>query len=270
MKNMESNSKKICNACGTQYNTRDVKYNHCPICDDERQYIPEEGQTWTTHEELLKSKSVQIKYINNSIYELTVLPSFAIGQRAFLILSESGNILWDCIPLLDESTIAFINSKGGLKEIAISHPHFYSNMENWASTFNCPIYIHEKDNEWVPKSEAINLWSGVEINLRDGIKIINTGGHFPGACILQVPFLSTKSTVFCGDSLYISRNKMHIAIMYSFPNQIPLPVSEIKRIRHLLKKYQFDCLYGAFLFQNLTSDVKNIIEKSMDINIRKE
>lgn len=268
MKNMESNSKKICETCGTQFRAVEIKDNHCPICDDDRQYVPESGQTWTTHEELLNARSVQIKSISNSFYELTILPSFAIGQRAFLILSESGNILWDCIPLLDESTIAFINSKGGLKAIAISHPHYYSNMQTWASTFNCPVYIHEKDKEWVPKSDAINLWGNEEKELWDGIKIINTGGHFPGSCILHVPFLSENGTVFCGDSLYPSRSKKYIAIMYSYPNQIPLPVSEIQRIRHLLEKNQFDTVYGAFSFQNLTSDVQNILERSMEINMR--
>lgn len=270
MKILERLSKKICNACGTQYNIDEIKDNHCTICDDDRQYIPENGQTWTNHDELLNTRSVQIKCIHSNLYELTILPSFAIGQRAFLILSKSGNILWDCIPLLDESTIAFIKSKGGLKAIAISHPHYYSNMLTWASTFNCPVYIHKKDKEWTPKSDTINLWIGEKMNLWDGIKIINIGGHFPGACILYVPFFSENKTVFCGDSLFISRSKRHIAIMYSYPNQIPLPISEIQRIRHLLKKCQFDTLYGAFSFQNLTSNVKIILETSMDINMRKE
>lgn len=267
---MESNSKKICEACGTEYDPKDIIDNHCKICDDDRQYIPESGQTWTTQEELLSVRSVQIKCISNNLYELTILPSFAIGQRAFLILSESGNMLWDCIPLLDESTIAFIKSKGGLKAIAISHPHYYSNMLTWASAFNCPVYIHNKDKAWAPKSDAINLWRGEEKNLWNGIKIINTGGHFPGACILYIPFFSEKGTVFCGDSLFISRSKRHIAIMYSYPNQIPLPISEIERIKDLLKKYEFDTLYGAFSFQSLISNVKTILETSMNVNMRKE
>lgn len=56
--------------------------------------------------------------------------------------------------------------------------------------------------------------------------------------------------------------------MYSYPNHIPLPVSEIERIRQLLGKYQFDTLYRAFSFQNLASDVQNILERSMEINRR--
>lgn len=261
-------SKRICNACGTEFWLSEIKDNHCKICDDDRQYVPQTGQTWTTHEDLLKIKSVQIKPVRNDLFELTVLPHFAIGQRAFLVLSEHGNILWDCIPVLDESTVAFINSKGGLKAIGISHPHYYSNMTTWATVFNCPVYIHEKDQEWTHEKIHIHFWKGVEMPLWDGITIINTGGHFPGACVLLVPSLSEKGTLLCSDSLQISRSKKFISIMYSYPNQIPLPVSEISRIKSLMRSYQFDTLYGAFGFQNVTSDVEQLLEYSFEINVR--
>lgn len=258
---------KICNACGTYYKTSEVKDNRCLICEDDRQYVPQTGQAWTTPEALQLSRSVQVKKVSPDLYELTIMPAFAIGQRAFLILTESGNILWDCIPLLDEGIRAFIQSKGGLRAIAISHPHYYSNMQTWASTFNCPVYIHEKDKMWLPGGKDINLWSGEEIELWSGIKIINTGGHFPGSCILYVPFLSRLGTLFAGDSLFISKSQRHISIMYSYPNVIPLPRNEIQRIWQLLQKYKFDKMYGAFSFQNLTHKVQNILKRSMEINI---
>ena len=34
------------------------------------------------------------------------------------------------VPLSDEPAIEFIKSKGGLKAIAFSHPHFYSDENN--------------------------------------------------------------------------------------------------------------------------------------------
>ena len=33
--------------------------------------------------------------------------------------------------MLDSATIALINGLGGLKAIAISHPHFYTTMVEW-------------------------------------------------------------------------------------------------------------------------------------------
>ena len=42
----------ICNTCGTQYAPSDKPPAACPICDDERQYVPPTGQAWTTLEAL--------------------------------------------------------------------------------------------------------------------------------------------------------------------------------------------------------------------------
>jgi glyoxylase-like metal-dependent hydrolase (beta-lactamase superfamily II) len=53
-------------------------------------------------------------------------PQLAIGQSAYLVRTPEGNVLWDCITYLDDETIEAIKGLGGLKAIAISHPHFYS------------------------------------------------------------------------------------------------------------------------------------------------
>jgi glyoxylase-like metal-dependent hydrolase (beta-lactamase superfamily II) len=53
-------------------------------------------------------------------------PQVAIGQSAYLVRTPEGNILWDCISYLDDETIEAIKGLGGIKAIAISHPHFFS------------------------------------------------------------------------------------------------------------------------------------------------
>ena len=254
----------ICTACGTQYNVEEIKDNHCKICDDARQYVPATGQEWISPGDLQKDHAVQVRQVYDNLYSLTVLPSFAIGQRAFLVLSPNGNVLWDCIPLLDEETEAFINSKGGLKAIAISHPHYYSNVEEWAEAFDCPVFIHKKDEEWAPKFDDLVLWEGEEKALWDGIKMINIGGHFPGSCILHVPSLSANGTIFCGDSLYISRSRKHVSVMYSYPNHIPVASSEIERIAQMLANIPFDRMYGAFPYQHLTENVSCLLHQSIE------
>ena len=64
-------------------------------------------------------------------------PAFAIGQRALLLRTAGGNVLWDCIAL-DAATVTLIKGLGGIKAIAISHPHFYTTMVEWARAFDCP------------------------------------------------------------------------------------------------------------------------------------
>ena len=45
----------ICTACGTQYSDSPQHPAQCVICEEERQYVPPRGQTWTTLEALSKS-----------------------------------------------------------------------------------------------------------------------------------------------------------------------------------------------------------------------
>ena len=259
-----SKMKKICTACGTQF-PESYSEELCAICTEERQYIPIAGQNWTTHDQLLRDHTTQIVQLNESLYEIVVTPKFAIGQRAFLITSKNGNILWDCIPLLDQNVIDFINQKGGLKAIAISHPHYYSNMNDWAELFSCTIYIHRNDESYISdKGKRIMLWEGNEFPLWDNIKIINIGGHFAGSSILLNKNMSDKGTVLCGDTMYLSPSMKHFAIMYSYPNRIPLPVSEIRRIKKRFEELDFDAVYGFYSYQNLVKDAKLILNKSID------
>jgi len=258
------NQKVICEACGTQFPNVENAPESCPICSDDRQYVPESGQTWTNLEDLSKNHRIAIRKIDERLYELKMSPSFAIGQRALLVLAPEGNVLWDCIPLLDEPTIEFIKSKGGLKIIAFSHPHFYSTMNDWAEIFDCPIYIHQNDEKWIfSKGVRVNLWSGIENQLWDGMKIINIGGHFPGSSILHVPFLSPEGVILCGDTFVISPSKQHVASMHSYPNKIPLPLEEIRRIKERMRDLHFDTLHSWIDSQSIYSDAKMILENSL-------
>lgn len=259
----ETKMKKLCTACGTQF-PESYQKDLCAICTEERQYIPATGQSWTTHENLLKTHKIRIVKINENLYEIVITPKFAIGQRAFLVLSKEGNILWDCIPLLDQNIIDFINQKGGIKAIAISHPHYYSNMNDWAQQFDCPIYIHNRDKDYISDhGKYIRLWSDKSLQLWDNISIENIGGHFDGSSVLLSRNLSKEGTLLCGDTMYLSPSMKHFAIMYSYPNRMPLPKSEILRIKDRLNELNFDTVYGFYSYQNLTTDVKKILDNSI-------
>ena len=255
---------KTCATCGTAYPIN-IAPKTCITCLDERQWVPQEGQKWVSHSKLLKTHSVKLNRIQENLYELTINPKFAIGQRAMLVLSEHGNILWDCIPLLDEMTIEFIKAKGGLRAIAFSHPHFYSNMNEWADVFDCPILIHKNDAEHIMvKGNHITLWEGNELELWDKMKLFLIGGHFAGSSLLHVPHLSKKGSIICGDTLYLSPNKQHFSVVWSSPNRMPLPLKEMRRIQARLEHITFDAFYGYISTQNLTHKVKEVLKKSFE------
>jgi hypothetical protein len=252
----------ICSTCGTQYAA--INQQICFICSDERQYIPQQGQSWTTQSQLVKKHKVDVLKLEENLFQLTVTPQFAIGQRSLLLLSPGGNILWDCIPLLDETTIKLIRSFGGLKAIAISHPHFFSNMNQWATEFDCPVFIHAKDKDWIfNKGDHITLWEGEQNHLWDEISIINLGGHFPGSSILYATKASAGGLVLTGDTVLASVDNKHISVMYSYPNRIPLPVKEVQDILGRLSAIDFDRLYSAFPNLGIKENVKAILRSSI-------
>jgi glyoxylase-like metal-dependent hydrolase (beta-lactamase superfamily II) len=112
------------------------------------------------------------------------------------------------------------------------------------------------------KGEHIRLWQGDEMDLWDDMRIICIGGHFAGSSILHVPFLSKEGAIICGDTLFISPSKKHFSAVYSSPNRIPLPLTEIHRIKKRFDNIPFDSFYGYINIQNLDVDVKEILEKS--------
>jgi glyoxylase-like metal-dependent hydrolase (beta-lactamase superfamily II) len=256
------NKQIICSTCGTYYPLNDHP-ELCTICSDERQYIPATGQSWTMPSHLHRKHSIKLNKIKDRLYEIEINPMFAIGQRALLVLSEQGNVLWDCIPMLDEMTIEFIKSKGGLKAIAFSHPHYYSNMNDWAAVFDCPVFIHKNDaGHIMVKGKHIQLWEGDALDLWDGMKLHCIGGHFAGSSILHVPFLSNEGAILCGDTLFLSPGKKHFSVAWSFPNRMPLPREEMKKVKDRFDRIAFDEFYGYVKTQNLSHAVKEIFERS--------
>ena len=139
----------ICTACGMQYPESASAPAQCIICEEERQYVPPRGQTWTTLEALLQGHMNAVHEYDTGLIGLASQPSFAIGQRALLVRTQGGNVLWDCIATLDPATVSMIKGLGGLKAIAISHPHFYTTMVEWAHAFDCPIHLNAADRDWI-------------------------------------------------------------------------------------------------------------------------
>src|SRR5262245_60835491 len=125
----------VCCTCGTQYPHSDGPPTSCRICSDERQYVGLNGQQWTSVEDLQKDHHNEFHSCEPDLTAIFTRPAFAINQRAFLLQTAGGNILWDCITLLDDATMQFMRARGGLAAIAISHPHYYTTMVEWSRAF---------------------------------------------------------------------------------------------------------------------------------------
>lgn len=118
----------ICETCGTQFAASENEPAACPVCLDERQYVGHDGQRWTTLDALRRTHRNVIAEAEPNLHTIHPQPKAGIGQRAFVVRTPAGNLLWDCVPPLDDATIAAVNALGDLAGIAISHPHYYSTI----------------------------------------------------------------------------------------------------------------------------------------------
>ena len=251
----------LCNACGTSYAVDTATPECCKICLDERQYVPVTGQQWIHRDQLTATHRNQWTLHQDKLFSLQTVPDFAIGQRAFIIQTPEGNILWDCIACLDDASKALIHALGGLSAIALSHPHYYTTMQDWAAEFNAPIYLHSDDQQWIMRSSpAIKLWQGESLSLTSQIRLVRLGGHFAGGSVLH--WETEEGVLLAGDIIQVTPGADGVSFMWSYPNLLPLSAHSVRSISDRLAPLPFSRIYGAFSGQDILQQGNDIVRRS--------
>jgi hypothetical protein len=260
---------QICCACGTScpdasYPDASKAPARCLICDDERQFVPRGGQAWTTPEKLASGHVNAWRFLETDLFEIHTHPQFGIGQRALLLRTPEGNILWDCIALLDAATEALIRALGGLRAIAISHPHYYTCMQDWAHAFDCPIHLHAADAGWVARADPmIRHWDGEILEIAQGVTLLRLGGHFPGGTVLHwANGADGRGAILSGDIVQVAADLSRVSFLWSYPNMMPLSGATVRRIADTLAPWRFQRIYGAFPGRQVMADAAQAVERS--------
>ncbi|WP_344866683.1 MBL fold metallo-hydrolase [Amycolatopsis ultiminotia] len=253
----------VCLTCGMQYSAPRAD---CPVCEDERQYVPPGGQQWTDLATLRASGDLRARIDEQGpgVLGIGSEPKFAIGQRALLVRAGGGNFLWDCAAYLDDELVRRITELGGLTGIAISHPHYYTTMVEWAHAFDVPIYLHEADRQWIGRPDpAIRLWSGATLDVADDLRLINLGVHFAGGTVLHWPAGENgRGALLSGDVVQVIPDRTHVGFMYSYPNLIPERPSVVRRAAELLEPYEFEAIYGAWWEAIVRTSGHEVVQRS--------
>jgi glyoxylase-like metal-dependent hydrolase (beta-lactamase superfamily II) len=257
--------KFICVACGVQYADSALPPERCTVCEDERQYVPREGQRWTTLKEMRASHRNQLDVEAPELISIGTEPKFAIGQRALHVRTPQGNVLWDCISMIDDRTVGAVQALGGVTAIAISHPHYYSTMVEWSRELgDVPIYLHASDGDWVMRPHSsIVFWQGETHQLAPGLTLIRCGGHFPGGTVLHWSGgAGGEGALLTGDIIQVGQDRKTVSFMYSYPNYIPLGAPDVRRIVDAVEPFEFDQIYGAWFGLNIVQGAKAALRYS--------
>jgi hypothetical protein len=261
----------VCRTCGVQQAPTGAPPAACAICADERQYVPPQGQRWATVEELqAEGRRIEVRELEPGLIGIGAEPPIGIGQRALLVQTPAGNLLWDCLGFIDAAGVAAVRDRGGLHGIAMSHPHFYGVCVEWSQAFDrAPIYIPESDRRWVMRPDpAVQYWNGTHSPI-PSLRLIQCGGHFEGSAVLHWPAgAGGRGALLTGDTITVVPDRRFVSFMRSYPNDIPLPAATVRAIVASVASYRFDRVYGGWWDRVIERDGTAAIERSADRYIR--
>ncbi|HLU53982.1 MAG TPA: hydrolase [Pseudonocardia sp.] len=253
----------ICSTCGVEHAE---KVDVCAICADERQWVPADGQRWTTLEELAAAgHEVVVRELEPDLFGITVEPKVGIGQQAHLVRTPDGNVIWDMVGYIDDAAVRRIRELGEVAAIVASHPHMYGVQVEWSRALGgAPVLVAEADEEWVARPDpVIRTWSG-SLDVVPGVRLLQLGGHFPGSAVaLWSAGAGGKGVLLGGDTIQANPDRVTMTFMRSYPNRIPLSAAVVERITKAVEALEFDRLYDNF-GKTVDSDARAALRRSAD------
>jgi hypothetical protein len=255
----------ICATCAVQQPASAEPPRHCPICEDERQYVGWQGQRWTTREELLAGHRSVLRDEEPDLLGVGVEPAVAIGQRALLVRTPGGNVLWDCVPVLDDDAAEQLDRLGGIAAIAVSHPHFYAAVVDLADTFGATVHLPHADRQWVQRPSPRIEFFDEEVEPVPGVTVARIGGHFDGAAVVHWPAGSEgRGALLTGDTITVVQDREWVSFMWSYPNLIPLDEGTVQDIAARVERFAFDRVYGGWWGRVVVRDGAAAVRRSAD------
>jgi hypothetical protein len=260
----------ICRTCANQHPPTPQPPELCRICEDDRQYVPERGQEWTTLAELAaEGTRTSWREVEPGLHELVVTPSLGIGHRGLLVDTPAGGVLWDPPGYLDEEAVAFVRQRGGLLGIARSHPHLCGVLAEWSARFpdaegrGAPMWIPRRDARWVLRPGAAVREVEDALELAPGVTLVRCGGHFAGSAVLHVAAAAGgRGALLVGDTLMVLPGGRRVSFMRSYPMLLPLPERYLDRLLTALDPLAYDRLHGAWTGSCVSADARRVVQDS--------
>jgi hypothetical protein len=257
----------ICAACANHYPEAPSPPGACVICADERQWVPATGQRWTTAADLAEAgHRGDVREVEPGLLGIGVDPPVAIGQRALLVRTAEGNLLWDPPGYVDEAALEAVAAAGGVAAVTASHPHFYGSMATWSRAFDADVLVPEADLAWLthPPERPPVTWSG-SLAVLPGVTLVQCGGHFAGSAVAHWAAGADEAGVLLsGDTIFVTPGEDRVTFVRSAPNRLPLPEQAVRAVVEAVRPYPYDRIYGGWWEPVLRADAKAVVERSAE------
>jgi hypothetical protein len=262
----------ICATCGVEHAD---DQGVCAICADERQWVPADGQHWTTLEELAladggrravrDARRIEVREVEPDLLELTAEPKVGIGQSTFLVTTPAGSVLWDPIGFIDDEAVQRIRERGEVLAISSSHPHMFGVQLEWSRRLgDVPVLVSEPNLEWVSRTGAAIRSHGDRHEIAPGLTLHRFGGHFPGSTVLHWEAgAGGRGVLLSSDTIHGNPDRATVTFLRSYPNRIPLSPAVVERIAGAAEQLPFDRLYDNFA-RGIDRDARAAVRRSAD------
>jgi glyoxylase-like metal-dependent hydrolase (beta-lactamase superfamily II) len=252
-----------CRTCAVEY--EEPLPDVCPICQDERQYVPATGQAWATLDDRRREGAViEIRQRTHVLWGLRAA-GVGIGQQMLLLRTPQGNLLWDPIGYIDDESVTWVREQGPVLAVAASHPHMYGVQVEWSRALGgAPVLVNEADQEWLGRRDpAITLWADRH-EVTAGLTLYQVGGHFPGSAVAH--WVDDDGVLLAGDTIMVNPDRATTSFQRSFPNRLPLSAAVVARIADRVKPLRFQQIWSNF-DNAITSDADLAVQRSADRHV---
>jgi hypothetical protein len=259
---------RVCATCAVEQADDGPLPAVCAICADERQYVPQGGQVWTTLAELVaEGRRADVVDLEPGIHSLAVEPGVGIGQHSVLVGTSGGNLLWEPLGYLDDALVEAVERLGGVAAIASSHPHMYGVQLEWSRRFgDAPVHVAAEDQEWVQRTgDAVRPWAG-RLEVLPGVTLHRIGGHFPGSAVAHVTGRDGRGVLLTGDTALVTPDRW-VTFQRSYPNHLPLSAAVVQRMADAFAALDFDRLIDNF-GSVVPQDAGAVVQRSAERYIR--
>ncbi|MFV0533633.1 MAG: hypothetical protein ACK5MR_08275 [Cumulibacter sp.] len=169
-----------------------------------------------------------------------------IGQCGMVARTPSGTVLFDPPAYIDDAAVARVQAFGQPLAIAVSHPHMYGVMTQWAEALDVPIHVPRADEFWPRRRERIQWYDDSHV-IAPGLTLYRVSGHFAGSAVLEWSHgAAGYGVLLAGDAIFPKPDHATVSFMRSYPNRLPLSGAVALRIADRVAALSFDRLYNNF------------------------
>ena len=222
----------ICATCAVEHAER---VEVCAICADERQWVPAEGQRWTTLEELAaEGHRVEVVELEPDLFGITATRGPGSGRRPSSCAPPRGTCCGT--RSATSTTRGWPRSASSAGSSRSSRATRTCTASRWsgagrsaASRCSSP---RRTRSGWRGPDPVIETWSG-RVEVLPGVTLTQPGGHFPGSAVAHWAAGADGRGVLLGRRHDLRQPGPHVRRVHA---QLPQPHPAVRRRRRARRR----------------------------------